>query len=235
MASATFGNKWPSCQGANMRTLRRHDGLVLVVHYRLVNLVALCCDVIEALGYDLHPGECWGYACRPIAGTSVASNHSQGTAIDINAPHNPRRADRKFVTDIPANVIAFMTGAGFRWGGWFDWPDTMHFEFIGTADDAEQKERDLRAFFASLGGNTPPQPIPIGDYNVPATVHPGDRGLSVRKMQGLLIAQGGTQLQPVDGVYGDATGSVLRFFQAEHGLEGDGICGPQTWRALIER
>jgi hypothetical protein len=35
------------------------------------------------------PG-CWGYALRPIKGTNTYSNHSSGTAIDLNAPAHPQ-------------------------------------------------------------------------------------------------------------------------------------------------
>jgi len=230
----TVGSLWPKCASSDQVTLRRADGLKLPVHRDVVDLVAICCDVIEALGYDLVPGWCWGFSCRPIAGTHTASRHSDGSAIDLNAPTNPRRADHRFSSDIPTRVIAFMEGAGWRWGGRFSWPDPMHFEWPGTGTEAKQKARDLRAFFDSLGGNTPPPPTPIEDYTVPVTIRQGDSGIAVRKLQGLLIAHGGVQLA-IDGAFGELTNSVVRVFQASHGLASDGIVGPATWRTLIEK
>lgn len=225
---------WPDCSRSRQVTLRRSDGLVLVVHRDVIDLVAICCDVAEALGYNLVPGWCWGFSCRPIAGTHTASRHSDGSAVDWNAPTNPRRADRKFVSDIPVNVHRFMENVGFRWGGRFAWPDPMHFEWTGTGREAIQKAKDLRAFFDAQGGVTPPPPTPIGVYNVPTTVRKGDSGLAVRKAQGLLIAHGGLQLT-VDGVFGSMTENVVKFFQGNNGLTVDGIVGPTTWRYLIEK
>ena len=38
----------------------------------------------------------------------------------------------------------------------------------------------------------------------------------------------------VDGRFGNNTESVLKQFQKENNLTADGICGPKTWKALIE-
>ncbi|WP_442809864.1 peptidoglycan-binding domain-containing protein [Streptomyces sp. SR27] len=37
----------------------------------------------------------------------------------------------------------------------------------------------------------------------------------------------------VDGAFGDGTDSKVRSFQSSHGLDADGIVGPDTWRALV--
>lgn len=36
----------------------------------------------------------------------------------------------------------------------------------------------------------------------------------------------------VDGIYGSATANAVRGIQAEAGLSRDGVCGPNTWRAI---
>ena len=38
----------------------------------------------------------------------------------------------------------------------------------------------------------------------------------------------------VDGEFGVRTNNMLMAFQAEHGLDADGICGQQTWTALVK-
>ena len=38
----------------------------------------------------------------------------------------------------------------------------------------------------------------------------------------------------IDGVFGDETEKVLKRFQTDKKLDADGICGPNTWKALIE-
>ncbi len=39
---------------------------------------------------------------------------------------------------------------------------------------------------------------------------------------------------PVDGTFGELTQTAVRGFQADSGLDSDGICGPDTWASLIE-
>jgi hypothetical protein len=92
MAHSSFGGGWPSCNRSRIVTLVRSDGLRIPLHQDLIDLVQICLDVTEALGYDVKSGQTWGYACRPIAGTNKPSNRSWGTAVDINSLDNPRRA-----------------------------------------------------------------------------------------------------------------------------------------------
>jgi hypothetical protein len=236
MADRTFGTGWPNCQPETKVMLRRADGFARAFHRDIVELVAICIDVTEALGYDVHPWESWGYSCRAVAGTSSPSNHSWGTAVDINATANPRRADRRFVSNLPANVVRFWEGVGWRWGGRWNWPDPMHFDWPGTAAQARAKATDLRRYFASLGGQTPqpPRPLPTGGYRMPATISRGDATASpTRKAQGLLLAH--RYPIKVDGLFGPGTEQYVRSFQQSHRLAVDGVVGPATWRALIEQ
>ncbi|MGX8692608.1 MAG: peptidoglycan-binding protein [Clostridia bacterium] len=62
----------------------------------------------------------------------------------------------------------------------------------------------------------------------------GSRGQSVRAMQGILIACGcGCGPDGADGDFGPATEAALRRFQAENGLETDGVCGERSWEKLL--
>jgi len=117
----------------------------------MLELTRWLCDRTEtAHGYDLVPGWCWGFACRAISGTSTASNHSWGLAVDLNAPRNPyASADwhrhnassrnstfpfgLRIVCDMPEPMISEWERAGFTWGGRYrNRPDPMHFDFGGT-------------------------------------------------------------------------------------------------------
>lgn len=63
------------------------------------------------------------------------------------------------------------------------------------------------------------------------TVRQGDRNASVVYLQQMLLSK----LYPVgeiDGIFGTNTLNAVRDFQAENGLEVDGIVGPNTWEAL---
>ncbi len=55
----------------------------------------------------------------------------------------------------------------------------------------------------------------------------GSSGAAVAVLQLLLRANGATL--EVDGKFGPITDSALKAFQSEHGLEANGICGPETW------
>lgn len=233
MADRSFGPGWPNCQRSQIVTLVRGDGLRLPVHQDLAGLVAILIDLTEMAGYDVKPGQTWGFACRPIAGTSTPSNHSWGTAVDINAPSNPRR--RPLTTNIPAAVRKLWKDHGFRWGGDYvnSTPDPMHFEFMGTARDAQVIEARLRRF---LGSGTPAVPhLPNRrppQLAFPGTVRMGDRGPAVKAWQTQLVRRG-YQAIAIDGVFGERINHVVRDWQAKHGLEIDGIAGPRTWGSLI--
>lgn len=163
-----WGGQWPSCPYGLIVTLVRKDGLRLALHRDLVQLVAVLMDKTEAMGYDIRPDWTWSFACRNIAGTRVASNHSSGTAVDINAPRNPMGSrswhaaragkHRPFglavVTDIPERVIRLWEEQNFRWGGRYTRPDTMHFEFMGTPAEAKRRNLALRST------HSVPAPVP---------------------------------------------------------------------------
>ena len=62
----------------------------------------------------------------------------------------------------------------------------------------------------------------------------GDKGETVKAMQILLIGRKySCGAYGADGAFGLATDYAVRRFQREHGLEADGICGPETWEKLL--
>ena len=67
------------------------------------------------------------------------------------------------------------------------------------------------------------------------TIKLGSKGSDVKKAQQLLIAKGyscGTA--GADGDFGAATYNAVKKFQADNGLEADGIVGDNTWAALLK-
>jgi N-acetylmuramoyl-L-alanine amidase len=60
----------------------------------------------------------------------------------------------------------------------------------------------------------------------------GNVGPAVRDLQERLTRCG--YAVTFDGVFGSATLDAVRAFQTQRGLRLDGICGPETWGALIE-
>ena len=127
-------------------TLRRGDGLAIGIHPAIAQLAAMLIDLTELMGYDVRPGDTWGYNCRKIRGTKVSSYHAWGLAIDINATTNGRGGSG----DIPADVVSLWTQHGFGWGGHWHNTDPMHFEFWPSPINAARLTQRLRDF---LGGH----------------------------------------------------------------------------------
>lgn len=102
---------------------------VITTRRELQELVELTVRISEEKhGYQWHNGWCWSYENRPIGGTSSASNHSRGRAIDVNAPKNPYSLT--FISEIPPGLIADWCAIGWGWGGYYQGQptDAMHIE-----------------------------------------------------------------------------------------------------------
>ena len=61
--------------------------------------------------------------------------------------------------------------------------------------------------------------------DIPPTLRLGSTGDDVKLLQSAIM--------PHDGVYGPQTEQAVRRYQAHNGLTVDGVCGPQTWRAIL--
>ena len=90
-----------------------------------------------------------------------------------------------------------------------------------------------------MGGEDEPEipaidpPPEMVDVQLPV-LHNGMGGAAVAAMQGILHAKK-YSLGPygVDGDFGVATRAAVTNFQIRSGLDPDGICGPETWRKLL--
>lgn len=78
---------------------------------------------------------------------------------------------------------------------------------------------------SSLGAGAPVDETPR------PTIRRGDSGEAVTALQRLLNSYG-FSAGTVDGIFGPLTERAVQNFQAERGLEVDGIVGPKTWAAL---
>lgn len=72
-----------------------------------------------------------------------------------------------------------------------------------------------------------------GDTKVVSQIKRGSQGVDVILLQELLTAEG-MYLGRLDGDFGPATETALRQYQMKKGLTVDGICGPDTWRVILE-
>ena len=62
----------------------------------------------------------------------------------------------------------------------------------------------------------------------------GMNGYDVMVLQAVLKARG-YAVTEVDGTFGSYLEKIVREFQEGHGLAVDGIVGPMTWAALLNR
>jgi hypothetical protein len=155
-----WGAGWPNCQSDKIVPLSVNGtGFPAGVRRELHDLAALLLAETEQRGYKLHDGWCWGFACRPVTGTtSVPSNHSWGLALDINAPENSRGGTSHTFS---AKNAALFKKYGFGWGGDYtlspkDW---MHVEFLGTPAQCAKYTKEARNDFSAkpayrVGGKT---------------------------------------------------------------------------------
>ena len=58
-------------------------------------------------------------------------------------------------------------------------------------------------------------------------------GTDVAVLQAVLSARG-YYTGALDGIFGDALDAAVRKFQMDHDLVVDGVCGPMTWRKILE-
>jgi hypothetical protein len=89
----------------------------------------------------------WGYAYRPVRGyETTLSNHSSGTAMDLNATDHPLGVEDTFSLTEQRHIgkrLRLYDGA-IRWGGDYRGrKDEMHFEINAPLSDCEKVARKL--------------------------------------------------------------------------------------------
>jgi hypothetical protein len=89
-------------------------------------------ELIESI--DVGALDDWGYCFRNVRGsTDKLSNHSSGTAIDLNAIDHPLGKSGTFPSEKVPMIRALAKKYGMIWGGDFrSRPDEMHFEIAVT-------------------------------------------------------------------------------------------------------
>lgn len=116
------------------------------VGFLLVHLALWFHQRVERL--DVGVWDEWGWAFRPIRGTSsTLSNHSSGTAADLNATRHPLGVPiARTFTPRQVRMIRRRVRWLFRrlivWGGDWNRPDGMHFEL--AAVELQRAERLAR-------------------------------------------------------------------------------------------
>lgn len=94
-------------------------------------------------------GDDHGWAPRYIVGTSVASNHWSGTAIDLNSVKHPAGVKGTFTNLVKYARLQWLLKYKYKgmigWGGnWRTVSDEMHFEIVATQPEIRMLAQELR-------------------------------------------------------------------------------------------
>jgi hypothetical protein len=154
------------------RATVRLSAAAVTVDARVAELVGLIMRACEARGYIFRAADTGAYNCRYISGTTVWSNHAWALAVDVNWQSNPYTT--RWATDIPDWMHNLWNRYGFAWGGDYTGGrrDFMHFEFMGSPQQAGQA---LALARAELAGGAPvpaPPPAPAGIPRPPVLAWP---------------------------------------------------------------
>lgn len=154
-----------------------------------------------------------GMLCaRFVRGSTVSiSNHSWGTAVDLNLNGQLDNPGNGRTQRGLALIAPIFNRHGWYWGAAFPREDAMHFEL------SDQKIRELHA-----NGAFENAPATLPD----AALSLGDRGRQVKLLQEKLNEKG-ADLE-TDGEFGRATLAAVMAFQAANGLTVDGVVGKKT-------
>lgn len=219
------GKGWGAPCTGSRTTVTLSNGVRLTVRSEIAELVTLIMNANIAQGYAYRQVDTGAYNCRYISGTTIWSNHAWGLAIDENWQSNPMR--RPLTTDKPEWLRARWNRYGFAWGGDYVYPstpDAMHFEFMGTPDQARLATDLARA---ELGGGAPVvNPVPAPAPGIPYS--------DQAKIDQTNLNDTGFPCGTPDGYWGPASVTACKAFQQAAGLYVDGICGPATRAALAK-
>ncbi len=104
-------------------------------------------------------------------------------------------------------------------------PHTFAYQIIQEATD---HSAGMRAQVCQVCGYTEK----AVSYDPEGTIRRGERGEHVYRLQQLLVEQGYLNVGGADGIFGGGTEKALVKFQADQGLNTDGIAWPQTQKRL---
>lgn len=186
----------------------------------VATLFSWLCMEFDGKVEPIDRAQSWGWSYRRIRGSLKWSNHSSGTAIDLNSARHPLGMVSSFTTAQVRTIHAILarTVVGgvqvIRWGGdYAGRTDEMHFEVNRGVSPAQV----AAAVAQVLGQAVTPPPLPV--------LRLGSRGELVKTLQRKL------GVRPT-GYYWLVTYARVRAWQKAHHLTVDGVAGPQTLGSL---
>lgn len=185
----------------------------------------------------------WGFAYRPNRNDpNSLSNHSSGTAIDLNATQHPNgvKTARTFSAEEIAKIHKMLDELDgvVRWGGDYKGtPDSMHFE-INVPPSSPKVAALAKKLKAKEDGPAQPKPPVVKYEKLESGTKPGKRSAQVKRLQRYLILAG---YGPISGAYttyyGENTeNAVARFHKKNPEFSDpkpyDSVIGPKGFEEL---
>lgn len=162
---------------------------------------------------------CWGYSYRPNRNDpSSLSNHSSGTAIDINAPKHPNGERGTFSAAQVSAIHGILahTGGCVRWGGdYHTTADEMHFEINVNAATLHAQVTRMKAA----------APVPSWYHRQLFVTTPMMTGPDVHALQTFLKAVASSKYDVL------TRDNHVIPWQRQHGVLANGIFGLQSAQA----
>lgn len=147
----TSPNGWPASENRNAIGIASFTvpgtNIKLACASAVAPLLINFCSEFHQLVEPINEGKLddWGYAFRMTRGSDkILSNHSSGTAIDLNAIKHPLGKANTFNQDQRNIINLLITKYGLNWGGNYKKrKDEMHFEIALNQTEVINKIKQL--------------------------------------------------------------------------------------------
>lgn len=147
----------------------------------------------------------------------VLLNHVHHTALYIGGGQIVQASINEYGTTTGGQT-GDQTGREIYTRGYYNYPWDVILRYCGNSESSEIKPVSLQ-----LKRNIAVQ---LPELKI------GDKDITVAMLQAALT-YAGYDPRWVDGEFGTQTKAALKAFQSAHSLDADGICGTNTWNALL--
>jgi hypothetical protein len=148
-------NGWPASPNLKTRVIEPVKGVRLRIadNQNLADIFTYLVQQFHRRVDDVtkpHPADDWGFAYRAnVNNPNSLSNHSSGTAIDLDATENPNGVPTSRVMTprqiAEVHEILDELDGVIRWGGDYqNTPDAMHFEVLRGPGSLQKTARKVR-------------------------------------------------------------------------------------------
>lgn len=147
----TSPNGWPASEDRQAIGIKSYPipgtNIKIACADKVAPLLINFCKEFHELVEPINQGQLddWGYAFRMTRGSDkILSNHSSGTAIDLNAIKHPLGKSNTFTREQTNIINLLITKYGLNWGGNYKKrKDEMHFEIALTDKQVIEKIKEL--------------------------------------------------------------------------------------------